>query len=379
MNKIDNKTRRDFFGAIPFCSIGKSTALVFAWLLFALMALPLQADVDFSGKTVTWILPFEKGGGSDKLARFYAPRLSRALPGQPNVVVRNLPGIASIKGANYFALSGVKPDGLTILGTSGSTQFPYLLNDPRVKYDYKDWHVVMASATGGVVYLPAEIGGQWNADPVSVMDTYFVFGSQGPGRLDLIPLLAFDMLGMNVEPIFGIKGRDVGRTMFERGEVNIDYQTTSAFLSQIKPLVNLGRAVPIMSWGVLDEKGDIVRDPTFPDLPTFKEVYRQIKGEEPSGDAWEAWKAFFVAGFSAQKMLFLPKGTSQEIVDTYTNAVRRVFDEESFQVDAKTHLGLYPQVTGDTAKDFLRRGTQVEPELIDWVKGWLKQKYGVRL
>ncbi|MES9872681.1 MAG: hypothetical protein ABW146_06205 [Candidatus Sedimenticola sp. 6PFRAG7] len=379
MNKIENVKRRATINSsrcLIVCKLFRAAAI---GIVFLLTALPLQADVDFSGKTVTWIIPFKEGGGSDRLARFYAPRLSRALPGQPGVVVKNMPGIASIKGANYFALSGVEPDGLTILGTSGSTQFPYLLNDPRVRYNYKDWHVVLASATGGVVYLPAELGEKWNTDPKSVIDTYYVFGSQGPGRLDLIALLAFEMIGMKVEPIFGIKGRDVGRTMFERGEVNIDYQTTTAFLSQIKPLVDAGRAVPIMSWGVLDEGGNIVRDPTFPDLPTFKEVYTRIKGKEPSGDAWKAWKAFFVAGFSAQKMLFLPKGTPQEIVDTYTRAVRRLLDEESFSADAKKHLGLYPQVTGEIAKDFLRRGTQVEPELIDWIKGWLKRLYGVRL
>ena len=279
--------------------------------VIGLTGLPLQAAVDFSGETITWIIPFKEGGGSDKWSRFYAPRLSQALPGKPPVVVKNMPGAGSTKGANYFASSRVKPNGLTILGTSGSTQFPYLLGDPRVKFDYKDWQVVLASATGGVAYLPADLGAKWKVDPKSIMDTQFIYGSQGATRLDLVALLAFEMLGLKVEPVFGIKGRGAGRLMFERGEVNIDYQTSSAFLSKVTPLVAEGKAVPIMSWGALDEAGNIVRDPTFPDLPSFKEVYTQVKGEQPSGDAWEAWKAFFIAGFPAQKMVFLPKGTAQ--------------------------------------------------------------------
>ena len=52
--------------------------------------------------------------------------------------------------------------------------------------------------------------------------------------------------------------------MFERGEANIDYQTSSAFLSKVTPLVKAGKAVPIMSWGSLDASGNIVRDPTLP-------------------------------------------------------------------------------------------------------------------
>ena len=275
-----------------------------------LSATPLaaQAEADFAGKTVEWVIPFKEGGGSDKWARFYAPLLAEALPGQPTIVVKNVPGAGSTKGANFFA-ERAKPDGLTILGTSGSTQFPFLLGDPRVRYDYADWNIVLATATGGVAYLPKDLADRWAKDPMDVIENVdFIYGSQGATRLDLVPLLAWEMLGMKVEPVFGIKGRGAGRLMFERGEANIDYQTSSSYLSGVVPLVEAGQAVPIMTWGALDESGAIVRDPTFPDIPTFKEVYAEIKGEEPSGEAWEAWKAFFVAGFPAQKMVFLPKG-----------------------------------------------------------------------
>lgn len=58
---------------------------------------------DFSGETVEWIIPFKEGGGSDKWARLYAPYLARALPGQPNVIVKNVGGGGSTTGANQFA------------------------------------------------------------------------------------------------------------------------------------------------------------------------------------------------------------------------------------------------------------------------------------
>ncbi|WP_299393957.1 tripartite tricarboxylate transporter substrate binding protein [Pelagibius sp.] len=334
---------------------------------------------DFSGETIEWIIPFSEGGGSDKWARFYAPLLSEALPGKPAVVVKNMPGAGSTKGANFFA-DRARPDGLTILGTSGSTQFPFLLGDPRVKFDYADWNVVLASATGGVAYLPADLGAQWKEDPKAVIEnTSFIYGSQGATRLDLVPQLAFELLGMQVDVVFGLKGRGDGRLMFERGEANIDYQTSSSFLSKVTPLVDEGRAVPIMTWGALDADGNIVRDPTFPDIPTFKEVYTQIKGEEPSGEAWEAWKAFFVAGFPAQKMVFLPNGTDQEIIDAYTAAFQAVIERPDFAQISKSRLGVYPQATGAKAETFKTAGTVVAEEPIVWVKGWLKDRYGVEL
>ena len=107
-----------------------STALV--------VAAPLSQAADFSGKTIEWMIPFKAGGGSDKWSRFYAPLLSDALPGKPNVVVKNVPGGGSTQGANLFT-EQARPDGLTIFGSSGSTQFPYLLDDPRVRYEYADW------------------------------------------------------------------------------------------------------------------------------------------------------------------------------------------------------------------------------------------------
>jgi tripartite-type tricarboxylate transporter receptor subunit TctC len=343
------------------------------------LAAPASAEVSFEGETINWIIPFSEGGGSDKWARFYAPLLSEALPGKPVIVIKNMPGAGSTKGANFFA-DRAKPDGLTVLGTSGSTQFPYLLGDPRVKFDYADWHVVLASATGGVAYLPKELADQWAADPQAVIDgTDFIYGSQGATRLDLVPLLAWELLGMRVDPVFGIKGRGDGRLMFERGEANIDYQTSSAFLSKVTPLVEQGLAVPIMTWGALDDDGNIVRDPTFPDIPTFKEVYTQIKGAAPSGPAWDAWKAFFIAGFPAQKMVFLPKGTSAEIVEAYSKAFTAVTQRPDFAEISVKRLGVYPQSTGAAADKRLKLGTVVDPEATAWIKNWLKERYGVEL
>jgi len=368
MNSFKMATCRAAAGLAAVClaAIGMSAAATAA------------ESLDLSGKTVEFVIPFSEKGGSAKWANFYAPLLSEALPGKPTVVVKYMPGAGSTKGANWFQQQKYD-DGTLIFGSSGSTQFPYLLGDPRVKYEYKDWNVVLASGTGGVVYLPPDIAKKFDGSANGLKDIDFIWGSQNATGLDLVPQLGWEMLGLKVDPVFGIKSRGDGRLMFERGEANIDYQTSAAYLKAVKPLVDQGIAVPMMTWGALDADGNIVRDPTFPDLPTFKEVCEKTDGCKTSGEAWEAWKAFFIAGFPAQKMIFLPNGASEAAIATYTKAINDVLARPDFQKMADSVLGDYPQMTGKGAKTMLKLGTDVPPGPKAYVKNWLKERFNVEL
>lgn len=344
----------------------------------AVLASPAVADVDFSGETIEWVIPFSETGGSAKWANFFAPLLSAELPGNPTVVVKFMPGAGSTKGANWFQEQTHK-DGTLLFGTSGSTQFPYLLGDPRVRYEYSDWVPVMASGTGGVAYLNPVDGAKFDGSANNLKDVDFIYGSQGATRLDLVPLLAWEMLGMNVEPVFGIKGRGDGRLMFERGEATIDYQTSSGYLSASADLVASGKAVPMMTWGALDDYGNIVRDPTFPEIPTFKEVCEATEGCETSGEAWDAWKAFFVSGFPVQKIAFLPAGTPDDVAEAYANAFDAVRNHEDFAKLAEKEVGKYDVFVGFGAKRATIAGTTVSPEAKAFVQKWLQDAYGVSL
>ncbi|AXX92165.1 tricarboxylate transporter [Malaciobacter molluscorum LMG 25693] len=333
-------------------------------------------EVNFEGKTIEWTMPFKAGGGTDKWGRFYAPLLSKALPGNPVVVIKNMPGGGSTKGANFFAQRASK-DGLSIFAASGSTQFPYLLDDRRVRYDYKKWEVVLASPTGGVVYIPSSLGVKTVKD-LKNLKTTLKFGSQGATSLDLIPLLAFHILGLDVEPIFGMKGRKSGRLAFLRGETTIDYQTSTSYIKNVMPTIKNGNIVPLFSWGVLDEDGNLQRDPTFPNLPHFGEVYESIYGKKPSGSAFSAWKSFFTAGFSVQKMILLPKGVSKDVLETYQKAVKKVLNDENFKKLKTANLGIYDQAIGEKARKLKDLGTKVSKEDRQWIKNWLKESYNIR-
>ena len=333
-------------------------------------------SADFGGKTIEFVIPFPTAGGSDVWARFFAPFLQEALPGKPTVVVKNVPGGGSITGTNQF-VQRAKPDGLSILGTSGSTQLPYLLDDPRVRYELKELIPVLVSPTGGVVYVNPTLGAQSARDIAKLRGKKMKYGSQGPTSLDLVPVLAFEIMGLDVDPVFGL-ARGPARVAFERGESLIDYQTSSAYLRNVVPLIKAGKAVPLFSWGVLNDKGEFVRDPTFPDLPHFAEAYETAYGKKPSGTAYEAFKAFVVAGYAAQKPIFLPKGTPKDIVDTYVQALDKVVKTPAFKEKAGDELGDYEQAVGPAAQEAVKVALSIDPQAKAWVREWLTRRFNVK-
>ena len=341
------------------------------------MPMSLQAQ-DFAGETIEWTIPFGVGGGTDVWARFFAPQLSEALPGNPTVVVLNVPGGGSITGANQFAMRA-SDDGLSILGTSASTQYPAILGDPRVRYDYADWTAVLASPTGGVVYIDPKYGVTGPQDIEKLRAEEIRFASQGATALEMPVLLAFKMMGLNIKAVFGMESRGAGRLAFERGEAGIDFQTSSAFMSSVRPLVDGGKAVPLFSLGVVDAEGNVARDPSFPDMPTFVEFYEQATGAKPEGEAFEAWKALMLAGFSLQKMLVLPKDAPAEVIAAYGEAAKTIVEAPDFRERAGEELGDYDQLVDDEADAALKEALTVDPAIREFLTNWLAEDYGVKM
>ena len=81
-----------------------SSCLV-ACALATVLALPAQADpvADFyKDRTVNLIAGYSPGGGFDLYARIMANHLGRHIPGQPRIVVQNMPGAGSARAASHI-------------------------------------------------------------------------------------------------------------------------------------------------------------------------------------------------------------------------------------------------------------------------------------
>src|SRR5829696_9930691 len=71
----------------------------------------------YKGKAINLIIGFEAGGGYDIYGRLLSRHMAKHIPGQPNIVVQNLPGAGSQRAAQYIYTTAPK-DG-TAIGTFG--------------------------------------------------------------------------------------------------------------------------------------------------------------------------------------------------------------------------------------------------------------------
>ena len=308
-------------------------------MLFATIYPPAARAADFSGKTIEFVIPFPTRRRA-RTWRFFA--LFRPESPAPTVVVKNVPGGGSITGTNQF-VQRAKPDGLSIIGTSGSTQLPYLLDDLRVRYELKELIPVLVSPTGGVVYVNPTLGAQSARHRKTARQENEV---RQPGAHLARPGAGARLRdhGARRRPVFGL-ARGLARVAFERGESLIDYQTSSAYSAERR--ADQGRqGGAALLLGVLNDKGEFVRDPTFPDLPHFTEAYEMAYGKQASGPRTKPSRPSWSRGFAAQKPIFLPKGTPKDIVDTYVQALGKVVKTPAFKEKAGDELGTTSRRSG---------------------------------
>lgn len=354
----------------------KLKMLLSATLLAGTFTLSAPVLAQTLPSTINWTIPFGVGGGTDVWARFMAPHLTKQLPGSPTLVIKNVPGGGSITGTNLFYMRA-KDNGSEMLGISASTLYPYMLGDSRVRYDFDKWTPIMASPTGGVVYIQPDLGVATGKDLGKLAGVTLPFAAQGPTQLELPVMLALDLLGLELRPVFGMTSRGEGRLAFERGEAKVDFQTTSAYINSVTDLVNGNKAVPLFSLGIIDDEGNTVRDPAFPDIPTFEEVYKEYRGEEPTGMQYDAYRKFLTAGFALQKVLLVPKDIPAPMKQELLLAVDRMVEDQAFQQDAVEQIGPYQNLIGAVVEVHLKQAVSMTPELQAWVKDWLKSKFNV--
>ncbi|MEQ8193044.1 MAG: hypothetical protein RIB59_01005 [Rhodospirillales bacterium] len=336
---------------------------------------------DFSGKTISIIIPFKEGGGADVYARIFQPFIAKHLPGKPNIIIRNMPGGGSIKGANYFEKTA-KGDGLTVICVSNSTMLGQLFGGKKRKYDMTKWRPINVSAVGTVFYAVPGIGANGKdiaADVKALQKQELVFGAKSPISGELRGFLAFDLLDMKIKPVFGMS-RGGSRKAMMRKEFQIGYDNTAAYEQKVVKLIKKGQMVPLFTLGYPKADGTIARDPEQPDMPHVTEIYQKMNGGKmPSGHKWQALHNFMNLAVLASKGFSLPKGTSDDVYKTYISTMKKVIDDKEFRKKAGQLLGKYPQQFGDEAEQVYDRALNWKPETMNWMKGWIKKNFNVNI
>ena len=105
----------------------------------------------YQGKTITILRGGEPGGSGDMQARALIPLLKKYIPGNPTIIIENVPGAAGMKAVNQV-YSSAKPDGLTIAAVGSGLASGAILGLPGVRYDI-DKLIYLGSTEHGDPYV----------------------------------------------------------------------------------------------------------------------------------------------------------------------------------------------------------------------------------
>src|SRR5258708_4710220 len=143
-----------------------------------------QAPVDFKGETITIQIGYGPGGGYGTYGRALARHYGRFIPGNPNVVPKNMPGAGSLRAANHiYTLTARDPVEVAIF--AASTAMEPLMGNDQAKFD--------AAKFGWIGSMNQDVSfcGVWQggggaasfADTLNKDSKELIFGSAGPAAI----------------------------------------------------------------------------------------------------------------------------------------------------------------------------------------------------
>jgi len=180
---------------------------------------PAQNQVGF--KTITIVVGSPTGGGYDTYSRVLARHISRYIPGQPNIVVQNMPGASSLKAVKYLD-TGPPTDGSVITSFNPGLLNESLLSADKIGFKFTDVAFV------GSITRDLRACYAWGATGIKTFDDLkkakqFNMGAPAPGTSSYInEAVLKNMFGIAVRQVTGYAGSAQQRMAIERGELDGD-------------------------------------------------------------------------------------------------------------------------------------------------------------
>ncbi len=178
----------------------------------------LAADY-YAGKTIEWTVGADVGGGYDIYSRTIAKHLPKYIPGNPVIVVKNLPGAGSAKAATFLAQ--VAPKDGTAIGSlmPGGVIGPLLEDGQKPQYDPTKL-VYLATADSGTRVCATFINSKSKSfEDAKKQKTVMGASAAGGSTRDYVNMLR-KSAGAQFELVTGYKGTNEIGLAVERGEVD---------------------------------------------------------------------------------------------------------------------------------------------------------------
>jgi tripartite-type tricarboxylate transporter receptor subunit TctC len=215
-NDLDSTGRR--ICACRRRSGASALAIAFSVLLVSFGAEGAEEPAAFfDGRTITYIVSTDPGGGYDTYGRLLARHLQKYIPGS-RIIVRNVPGAGQIIGANTINAS--RPDGLTFGIFNTGMISGQLLGAEGIRFDLSEMSWIGSLASEGRALAVSTRSGIRNIRDMQTSDTEILMASAGLGSSSYVETkILKSALGLNVRIISGMLGGDTELSML-RGEIS---------------------------------------------------------------------------------------------------------------------------------------------------------------
>lgn len=333
------RRRKGILSAAICCAILALLARQDAW--------PQTNKPFFEGKTMQLLVASGPGATTDISARLVGRYLGKHIPGNPNIVVQNMPGAGGIVAANHL-FNVVKPDGLTIAAMSRANYIEQMVGRPEVKTDFRK-----LSWIGSFNKSPMMVACRSETEYKSIAAVRSAktpprFGQSGTGSISYVfANLMEKILDVKIKNVTGFKsGRDTDLGL-ERGE--IDCRATSDITVMREPWT---RWIKESYVTFLVQQGPD-KSPLLPPVPTIAELAR------PEAKPYLNLMNVMLAYTEFDRPFAAPPGVPKERLEILRESFARMLRDPEFAGDAKKLLDW----DGATSLS----GAQLQKKMIDTI------------
>ena len=294
---------------------------VFALAVVPVVAslLPAAAEDFYAGRQITFIVGAGVGGGYDHQARLVARHLGRHIPGNPAVIVQNMPAAGSIAATNYM-FSTAPRDGTTIALVQRGMLLAKLTypSGARFEIDKFSWLASLNSETAVTL--------AWNATSPhrtakDLLDKELIVGGIVGVDPETTPRLYNSLLGTKFKIVTGYNSTAQIALAIERGEVQgiADFSWWS--LKVVRPHWLSEKKITILMQGAL------TNDPELRDLPNALDFVKSAADRK-------VLELHFTQKTAARPVI-APPGVPAERVAALVSAFKALGQDREFLADAE--------------------------------------------
>ena len=263
------------------------------------------AEEFYKGRQIQMVVGYEVGNDYDIGARLLARHLSRELPGNPTIVVQNMPQASGVVAANYMALKAAR-DGSVIGGISRNLPSQAMMKLPNIEADPRKFIWLGATSFPGRVCVAS------SAAPVKtaadLFNTDLLTGAAGTGSsTDIVPTVISRVLGMHFKMVQGYRGAGDILLAVDRGEVHAVCMSLGQFRTSEQKFKD-GKLRYLLR----------AEESELPGVPNVPSVYDFAKTEEQK----QLMRFIFSSTEFGRPYLF-PPGVPQDRVDFMRKAIER--------------------------------------------------------